>query len=159
LGSAAPAALDFGGFMKIREGMLVTIRDSAGNQVFGLDSAFARSLVERHGANGAYLLSIGHGMTVEVVAYTDHRSRFSIWKHKFLEWMYRRQLQKALDLASRSQSVTPMPIRPPAMEEESLSRATLWSADKIKSPSTFSSTSLQAGLPDGGTSQGESYER
>jgi hypothetical protein len=139
--------------------MLVTIRDSAGNQVFGLDSAFARGLVERHGANGAYLLSIGHGMTVEVVAYTDHRSRFSIWKHKFLEWMYRRQLQKALDLASRSQSVTPMPIRPPAMEEESLSRATLlWRQNRV-SEITSDTIKPPPGSKDGGTSQGESYER
>jgi hypothetical protein len=159
LGSAAPAALDFGGFMKIREGMLVTIRDSAGNQVFGLDSAFARSLVERHGANGAYLLSIGHGMTVEVVAYTDHRSRFSIWKHKFLEWMYRRQLQKALDLASRSQSVTPMPIRPVQTDAVSQSHVISSSVENPRLVITSDTTKPPLGSKGDGTSQGESYER
>lgn len=107
--------------MQINTGMLIEITDEHGS-VFGLDSKYAKDLVDKHGDGGVYVQKIGnvHDVVVTVSYYTEHESRLRRWKHNILEWMYQRQLKKALTPNSVTPSDTPIkttsaPTEPPAL--------------------------------------------
>lgn len=152
--------------MKVRTGMLVTIRDSAGNQVFGLDSQFAADLVARHGECGAYTSSLGSDLTIEIVAYTDHQSRFALWKQKLQLWLTRRQLAKRLRKSSKILSRAER--GPSALRITTLRHPTgadfqspLTSSSppaQMMPPSTSDTIKPAAGSRDDDTSLGESFK-